>query len=297
MVGLRMKISGVNQPKIEPCLSGEALNKHEESAFVSQAGRLFLACCGELSPAWDKILLTLYNSFGWLPTRYNGWSEFSSETAETGRLDILVITSDQLAAFRRDYDQEHHIFLQNTWLMVQVEESQSWHMGPNSPKLIASFSRDTTEEDLLYLFSKVLRDWALAKGKQCLPAMASIKDPDRNNEGLSVGGTFVRTLESISSLVKIRKSVFGLAGAEPYLSIILQVAHATHKSDQVDLTSLGAELEIPISTLTRKLDYLCDVGLLVRSHDGDDRRRIIIQLTELGLEKVRRYVNYVVSIL
>lgn len=293
-VGLRMKIHDkVTEPRIQV---REQLYEPEKPAPASHPERLFLVCCGDLSPAWENVLLTLYNTFGWLAVRYTSWSEFSSEMIEGSRVDILVISSDQVAALREDYKRAHHD-LQNSWLMVQVDENRLYHLGPNSPKLIASFSRNTTEEDLLILFSKTARDWTFARGRLPLPAMHSGNRSDRKNEGPSVGMRFVRTLESVSSLVKVRKSVFGLAGAEPYLSMILQVAHAIQKGTQVDLTSLSAELDIPLSTLTRKLDYLCDVGLLVRSPDEDDRRRVIIQLTEEGLEKVRRYVDYIVGTL
>lgn len=270
----------------------------EELAHAShEQGHLSIVCCGALSPAWEKVLLTLYNAFGWLAMRYMSWSEFSSEMNEINRLDILVISSDNVAALHKDRKREH-LILQDTWLLVQVDDNQLCHLGPNLPKLIASFSRNASEEDLLQLFSKVVQDWAFAKGKLSLPAIGSSKKNSvREKEQPTVGEIFIRTLETFSSLVKARKSVFGLAGAEPYFSMILQVAHAVHKGAQVDLTSLSAELDIPLSTLTRKLDYLCDVGILARSPDGDDRRRIVVQITDIGLEKVRSYVNYVVGIL
>lgn len=88
-----------------------------------------------------------------------------------------------------------------------------------------------------------------------------------------------------------RRDIFGAAGAEPYLAILLLLRAASEDRRSLDVTSLGAELVIPLATLTRKIEYLASLDLVTRAMAETDRRRVLLDLTPKGNDKVSEYLK------
>jgi DNA-binding MarR family transcriptional regulator len=270
------------------------LIEFEEDSPRFNSNKISLAVCGELSAAWESVLSLLNDLLRISVVRLINSAELLSLTARGHPIDILVFTSDQIPALEEVLRTENSE-LAKAWLITQADDVRSCYLAPHLPRLLATFSRATTEDDLLSTFMTIARQrWIFARSRP-IPKLAPMQSAERTDMEASGAESFIRTLKNISSLAAVRRSIFGAAGKDPYLSIILQVAHASHMVEQVDLTSLSGDLKIPLSTLARKIDYLCDFKFLSRSQPGDDRRKVIIQLTDLGLEKVRTYINYVVS--
>ncbi len=272
------------------------LIKFEEDTSRFNSNKISLVVCGELSASWESVLSLLNDLLRISVVRLTNLAELLLLTPCTHPFDILVCTSDQLPVLAEVLRTEN-IGLAKTWLITQADDVRSCYLAPHLPRLLAIFSRATTEDELLSTFMTIARQRWLFARSQPNPKLAPTQSAESTDMEASGAESFIRTLKNISSLAAVRRSIFGAAGAEPYLSVILQVAHANHMVEQVDLTSISGDLKIPLSTLTRKIDYLCDLNFLRRSQLGDDRRRVTVQLTDLGLEKVRTYINYVVNIL
>lgn len=88
-----------------------------------------------------------------------------------------------------------------------------------------------------------------------------------------------------------RGAIFGdpdLFG-EPAWDILLDlyIAHVLAKDVSVSSACIGSVA--PPTTGLRWLGVLADHGLLKREHDPDDQRRVLVRLTERGLEAIDRY--------
>jgi DNA-binding MarR family transcriptional regulator len=59
----------------------------------------------------------------------------------------------------------------------------------------------------------------------------------------------------------------------------LMVLHRLAKSEQCRVTELAAQIGVPTSTLTGIADRLEKEGFIVREHDREDRRSVIMKVT------------------
>lgn len=76
---------------------------------------------------------------------------------------------------------------------------------------------------------------------------------------------------------------------EPAWDILLDlyIAHAENKAVSVSSAYIGSAA--PPTTGLRWLGVLGEQDLIVREHDPDDQRRVLVRLTERGLEAMDRY--------
>lgn len=76
---------------------------------------------------------------------------------------------------------------------------------------------------------------------------------------------------------------------EPAWDILLDlyIAHVEAKDVSVSSACIGSAA--PPTTGLRWLGVLADHGLLKREHNPDDQRRVLVRLTERGLEAMDRY--------
>lgn len=75
----------------------------------------------------------------------------------------------------------------------------------------------------------------------------------------------------------------GLGIALPQLRILFRV----RATPGIDLRSLAAELNISPSAASQQVDKLVERGLLTRTQVRSDRRRVSLELTELGRDATR----------
>jgi len=66
---------------------------------------------------------------------------------------------------------------------------------------------------------------------------------------------------------------------------------ALHREGRVSATQLAAEVGFSLPALTNSLDFLSKRGLVLRSRDERDRRRVWIEITAKGRTLSRRYLE------
>lgn len=96
----------------------------------------------------------------------------------------------------------------------------------------------------------------------------------------------------------IRLQVWDNLGiAQPQLRILFRV----RANPGIDLRGLAAELQISPSAASQQVDKLVERGLMERSPDPSDRRRLQLKLTELGMTATRAIskaaIEYVSSLI
>ena len=77
--------------------------------------------------------------------------------------------------------------------------------------------------------------------------------------------------------------------SDPCWEMLLDLYDARLAGAEVTVTSLGVASGVPATTALRRMDTLQGHGLIGRMSDADDKRRIIVRLTELGLEAVEQF--------
>lgn len=90
---------------------------------------------------------------------------------------------------------------------------------------------------------------------------------------------------------RTRASIFGNADifGEPAWDILLDlyIAHAEKKPVSVSSACIGSAA--PPTTGLRWLGVLADIGLVMREHDKEDQRRVLVRLTERGVAAMDEY--------
>jgi DNA-binding MarR family transcriptional regulator len=65
-----------------------------------------------------------------------------------------------------------------------------------------------------------------------------------------------------------------------------------HKDAPPTMGEMSTELNIPLSSATRTVDWLVDANIVERINDPDDRRVVRVQLTETGHQLYRTEMEY-----
>ena len=63
-----------------------------------------------------------------------------------------------------------------------------------------------------------------------------------------------------------------------------QALAAIHRGGQLTMNELSHEMQLAVSTVTRIVDILVRDGLVSRSPDESDRRKVVTELTDMGKE-------------
>ena len=89
-----------------------------------------------------------------------------------------------------------------------------------------------------------------------------------------------------------RDERFGAAlFSDPAWDILLDLFVAAGERKNISVSSVSVGAGVPLTTALRWITTLNDAGMLTRSHDPFDRRRVHIALTEAAIEKVRTYLD------
>ncbi len=65
-----------------------------------------------------------------------------------------------------------------------------------------------------------------------------------------------------------------------------------HKDTPPTMGEMSSELDIPLSSATRTVDWLVGTNIVERVNDPDDRRIVRVQLTETGHQLYRTEMEY-----
>jgi len=106
--------------------------------------------------------------------------------------------------------------------------------------------------------------------------------------------------ESLQLLVRLQEARHGLFGKvaspDPSWEMLVELMLSTLAGHPVSVSSLCLASKAPTTTALRHIDCLIEAGLAKRRRDPGDRRRSYVDLSEAGLQKMRRYLDLVASI-
>lgn len=89
---------------------------------------------------------------------------------------------------------------------------------------------------------------------------------------------------------KVRDRVFGdSVSIDPTWNMLLDLMLAHIEDRPMYLTSLCVGPSMPMSSALRRVEHLIAIGLVQRRDDQADRRRVIVSLTDAGLERLSAY--------
>ncbi|MBN2105397.1 MarR family transcriptional regulator [bacterium] len=91
-----------------------------------------------------------------------------------------------------------------------------------------------------------------------------------------------KLIHRIVTLDRNEKACHGVTLSQHY------TMEALYRKRAMTMKQLSCELNLAISTLTRIVDVLVRDGFIIRRTHETDRRKVIVELTEKGLNKARR---------
>ncbi|MCG8509353.1 MAG: response regulator [Rhodospirillales bacterium] len=98
---------------------------------------------------------------------------------------------------------------------------------------------------------------------------------------------------SVKKILSIRENVLRKAGlVAPWdveIDILLELLAARDAGKEVAATKIGLTVNLPQTTILRRIERLEENGLVIRNRDEDDKRRVNLQITEAGEEKIRKF--------
>jgi CheY-like chemotaxis protein len=108
------------------------------------------------------------------------------------------------------------------------------------------------------------------------------------------GQTAPHLLNSLLKLMSLRSEVFSdMEVDECTWLILLELADAAMGQRQVSVTSLTLASGAPTTTALRRIEQLREAGFVHRIADPLDKRRIHIELTIRGLERMQKFIRTV----
>jgi CheY-like chemotaxis protein len=118
-------------------------------------------------------------------------------------------------------------------------------------------------------------------------------DGQAQREDLSSLAFTQRQLRTVAAAIKaqaLRRTIVGSClGDDPCWDMMLDLYQKALSGQVVSVTSLCRVSVAPATTALRRLDDLVDAGLALRRRDPDDARRVLVQLTDSGMQKLRSY--------
>jgi len=88
---------------------------------------------------------------------------------------------------------------------------------------------------------------------------------------------------------KLQRRIFGELVANPCWDMLLDLYESKTLGRTVSVTSLAIASGVPTTTALRRITDLEELRLLRRTQDAEDARRVLVELTESGAEKIAEY--------
>jgi len=101
-----------------------------------------------------------------------------------------------------------------------------------------------------------------------------------------------RDLRKVLAALKVQKlqrRIFGDLVANPCWDMLLDLYESKTLGRTVSVTSLAIASGVPTTTALRRITDLEELGLLRRTQDADDARRVLVELNTNGTEKLAEY--------
>ena len=116
-------------------------------------------------------------------------------------------------------------------------------------------------------------------------------DPHARREDTSSLAFTQRQLRKVAAAIKaqaVRRTVIGsFLGEDPCWDMLLDLYQKALSQQPVSVTSLCQVSTAPATTALRRLDDLVGAGLVMRRRDTHDARRVFVQLTDTGMQKLQ----------
>jgi CheY-like chemotaxis protein len=143
-------------------------------------------------------------------------------------------------------------------------------------------------------FSDAVRFHAPAAARNSIGMdFAEPLDPHARHEDTSSLAFTQRQARMVTAAIKaqsLRRTILGSCiGEDPCWDMLLDLYQKSLSGQVVSVTSLCRVSVAPATTALRRLDDLVAAGLVLRRRDRDDARRVLVQLTEAGTQKLRSF--------
>jgi len=117
------------------------------------------------------------------------------------------------------------------------------------------------------------------------------REGDRNSES-SVGGDALALARFVYVLRRIRDVRFGGDHfGEPAWDILLNLFIARMEGNEATVSSVGTAACVPPTTALRCITALVDDGLILRTPDAHDARRVMLTLSDTGCDRMAQVLG------
>jgi DNA-binding MarR family transcriptional regulator len=104
-------------------------------------------------------------------------------------------------------------------------------------------------------------------------------------------GRLARFAEAIYRDRRRRDKLLAIELGEPQWDILLDLFIQATRGNQVSVTSACIAADVPSSTALRALDQLRAAGLVSRTEDLHDKRRVLVALSRTGMDAMRSFLR------
>jgi CheY-like chemotaxis protein/predicted transcriptional regulator len=124
---------------------------------------------------------------------------------------------------------------------------------------------------------------------RAMAAAASVT-PGKPPEAANPAAQKRAALGDLKAMRRVRSTYFPTTlFSDPCWEMLLDLYDASLAGQEVTVTSLGAASGVPLTTALRRMDELQNHNLIIRTDDKGDKRRILIKLTDVGLNAVEKF--------
>lgn len=122
-------------------------------------------------------------------------------------------------------------------------------------------------------------------------AMAPMADASSTNASSANAGDLIRRARQLLADRRARRACFPAdLFHEPAWEMLVGLFAAQEDPRPVNVKALATYADAPITTCQRWIDHLCRLGLITRTTDPQDRRRIEVALSETGRAAMTAYL-------
>lgn len=133
-----------------------------------------------------------------------------------------------------------------------------------------------------------------ASGPKKAPSNTALQSGKNQNQATK----HAKLAKQTYAIRRKRAAIFGTDEifGEPAWDILLDLYIAQGEQQAVSVSSACIGSAAPATTGLRWLGVLADHGLIVREHDPNDQRRILVRLTDHGLNAMRSYFESAIEV-
>lgn len=99
--------------------------------------------------------------------------------------------------------------------------------------------------------------------------------------------------ENIAKVLDIRRNILRKASAVAFWNvetdILLELLAARDEGREVSATKISLTVHLPQTTVLRRIEHLEESGLVTRIRDDEDKRRMILRITDAGEQMIARF--------